>query len=156
MAKAIKRNFKGGASDASAIKCTDKDGNESNLQEKLTGLDSSLSSIQTLVNSINETVTYIEENLGTLSTEAYSCSGSFTRSSSGYQSITQYVQFDKTFAEPPAVQASFTANEDNRFSSLGVSAITTIGCTISAAYAGNGVKSCTIQWVASGLVRKEL
>jgi hypothetical protein len=156
MAKAIKRNFKGGAGDASAIKFTDKDGNESNLQEKLTGLDSNLNSLQDLVNSINETVTYIEENLGTLSTEPYSCSGSFRRSSSGYQAVTQYVQFNKTFAEPPSVQASFTENEDNRFSGLSVSNITTIGCTISAAYAGNGVKYCTIQWVASGLVRKEL
>lgn len=153
----------GSTKNASNIVCVDENGNQSTVQneinkniERMNVLNSTIDSYASMLASLNERLTYIEDNLGALTTEEYTCTGSFSRSSSASQSISQAVQFDKIYLEPPSVNAVFTYNEDNRFKNITVSNITTTGCTINAAFSGNSTFSCTIKWTALGLIRKQV
>lgn len=94
--------------------------------------------------------------MGTLTREEYSCTGSFSKSSDHNTPVSQTVAFDRIFLEPPIVTASFSYNQDNRYSNIVVSNITTSNCVISASYVGNSTYSCTITWKAMGYVKKSI
>lgn len=111
--------------------------------------------LQNLFNSINERLVYIEENLGTLTSEEYTCSGSVSFYAEDYATVYQSIVFDRIFLEPPTVATKFTYNQDGQFTSSSASNITTSGCTISAHIGCTSGRSCTVQWTAIGLVRKQ-
>ena len=56
MAKAIKRPYKGGADNASAVKYIDKDGNESNVQQELTELNKNIDNVNSNLNDCFQSV----------------------------------------------------------------------------------------------------
>lgn len=119
-------------------------------------MNSNLNSMQELLTSLNTTVKYIEENLGALSTEEYTCSGSVTLTNLYGGTVSQAITFNRIFVEPPAVSVSMQTNSSGRWSNAQASSITTSGCTISAYHDSDSRATSTIAWTAIGLVRKQL
>ena len=125
------------------------------LENKVTEIDTNFDNNNAIVIEMNERLKYIEENLGTLTTEEYTCSGSVSFYAEDYNTVYQNVLFDRIFVEPPTVVVVFTYNQDSAFNVTNVSNITTSGCTVSARIACTSGRNCTVKWTAMGLVRKQ-
>ena len=109
-----------------------------------------------MFNELNSTVTYIEENLGALTTEEYTCTGTVTLSATAYGTVSQGIVFNRIFVETPTVSVVMETNSSGRWSGAKSSNITTSGCTISAYHDSSERATSRIRWTAIGLVRKQL
>lgn len=120
-----------------------------------------LNSNLVIINSLNERLLYIEENLSILTSEEYTYSGS--QSIDGLNAGDSYVftiNFDRTFLEIPTLTGSATTTTSQASGRLSVtfSNITTTSAKITVKntlspgdYRANSVK---IQYSAYGLIRK--
>ena len=108
-----------------------------------------------MIESLNSRLTYIEENLGTLTREEYRYVGSISITTSDYATGYQNVLFDRIFLEPPTVSAVYTSNPSGLFYNLRVSNITTSGCSIITEFKAASSRTCTIQYTAIGYVQKK-
>lgn len=117
-----------------------------------------LTSSQNLIDDLNGRLTYIEENLGTLTEEEYSCKGSVNFGTiPGYESRSSTIYFDKIYLEPPAVKPSVTASGDTSTLKVTISNITTSGCTVSiynSIMRGYSTSGVVLSWTATGYVKK--
>lgn len=120
----------------------------SNLDNSITGM----------LTSLNERLTYIEENLGTLTQEEYTCNGSINFGTvAGYSSVSKTIYFDKMYLEAPAVSPSVVADGDTSTLQITISDITTSGCNVSiynSIMRGYNTYGVVLSWTATGYVKK--
>lgn len=115
-----------------------------------------MSTFKNIIETLNSTVSYIEENLGVLTSEEYICTGQVALSGNWYTTYWQDVIFDRIFIEPPTVSVTIISNPSGDWKNPEVSNITTSGCSIGAYIdGGSTVRSCVVQYQAIGLVRKQ-
>lgn len=125
------------------------------LKSDLEDANASLNTFQGLVNTLNDTVTYIEENLGTLTTEEYTCKGTLSVTADWYGTIQRKVTFDKIFIEPPTIGGYYTYNGDGKFGDIWGTDVTTTSATVNISFNAGYDCSATLVWTAIGLVRKQ-
>lgn len=126
-----------------------------NITNEIDTLINENAQLHAFVEDVNERLIYIEENLGTLTTEEYTCSGTVGFSGDWYTTFSTFVTFNRIFVEPPTVSVVITYNKNNKFDNARAENITTTGCNILVDFHANYEHNCTLKWTAIGLVRKQ-
>lgn len=149
------RRVTGTNNNASAVKCADKNGNQSTVQNEVELLNEENNTLKNFVEDLNGRLTYIEGNLGTLTTEEYTCSGTLSVEADWYGTIQRKVTFDRIFVEPPTIGGYYTYNKDNKFGDIYGTDVTTTSATVNIDFNAGYDCSATLVWTAVGLVRKQ-
>ena len=149
------RTYSGSMNYASAVSCVDKDGNQSTVQNEIEMLNEENNTLKNFVEDLNGRLAYIEENLGTLTTEEYTCSGTFSLEADWPCTLQRHVTFDRIFVEPPTIGGYYTHNHDGKFTNIYGTDVTTTSATVNVDFTAMYDCTATVVWTAMGLVRKQ-